>query len=248
MSTKQIAFIIQARMASDRLPGKVLLPLPLTNGKPLLSWIVDELKKTPVHSDIIVATSQAKENDAIDSFCCSKNIYCYRGAENDVLSRFQNIIRNSAYDIVLRFTADNPFVDLNIIEDTISYHIDNHFDFTMTRGMPLGMDVEVVNANILLEIDEYDLSDMDKEHVTLFIKNSDRYAKGIFTPDVRAELQDLRVTVDYPSDYTLASAICSLCDASGSEQGLPLIGKMVGKYPWIFNSNKDNMQKSRLIH
>lgn len=243
MYSKNIAFIIQARMQSNRLPGKVMLPLPLNGEKPLLGWITDELRSSTIRKDIIVATSQNQGDDVIASFCRSNDILCYRGSEQDVLSRFQEIAKRRNYDIVLRFTADNPFVDIGTIEETITYHIEHNVDLTYTSGMPLGLDVEVINGKALLNSGKHNLSGMDKEHATRFIRNEEQYKKGVFKPNIKKELQDLRVTVDYPSDFILASAICSLAATTAAKQGLPLIEEVFEQYPWLFKANKDNIQK-----
>lgn len=231
-------------MQSTRLPGKILLPVPLGNGKPLLKWITDELKLSHFKKDIIIATSQNKENDVLELFCTQNNIQCFRGEEENVLSRFLAIIKQKEYDVIVRLTADNPFVDLPILEHTIAFHHQNKFDYTSTQGLPLGMNFEIISPYTLLDSEHYILSDADKEHVTLFIKNNDQYKKGIFKPQIKKELKDLRLTIDYPSDFTLVSTILSQCN-SDAARGIQLIEQTYRKYEWLFESNSKNFQKKQ---
>jgi len=247
-ANKKIAFIIQARMKSTRLPGKILLPIPLGNGKPLLCWILDELKSSKLENEIIIATSKNIENNILETFCKQQNIQCYRGEEEDVLSRFLAIIKQNEYDVIVRLTADNPFVDLTILEETIAYHLKNEYDYTKTEGLPLGMNFEIVSGKILLGIEKYDLSAADKEHVTLFIRNNSQYKKGVFLPIVNKELKNLRLTVDYASDFTLASTILSLSNNFDSKRGIKLIESVYAQYSWLFESNTMNVQKTQYFN
>lgn len=242
--SQKIAFIIQARMQSERLPGKVMKPLPLVNGKPLLGWIIDTLRSAALpQKNIIVASSKHPANDEIEHFCQAKGISCYRGAENDVLSRFQEIAQKGNYETVLRFTADNPFLDVDIIKDTICYHQKGNYDYTCTSGTPLGMIVEVIKAIPLLRLKKYELSAADKEHVTLYLKRNDNFKKGLFKLNLKKELKDLRLTVDYPSDFLLASTLCDFSLQNNKLKGLPLIETILKTYPWIFKANAENFQK-----
>ncbi|WP_051285440.1 cytidylyltransferase domain-containing protein [Aequorivita capsosiphonis] len=243
MAIKKIAIIIQARMQSTRLPGKVMLPLPLKSGKPLLGWVVDGLQKVALEKVIIVATTQHPEDDAIVSFCQLHKVQYYRGSEKDVLSRYQEITEKGDYEHIVRYTADNPFVDSEIIKNAIDFHIENDFDITYTSGLPLGVHVEIIKRKPLLELTQVELSEMDREHVTLYFLEKEQYKKGNYKPQVNPKLQDLRVTVDYPSDFLVASSILSFSEG-GKDQGISLIEKVYNQYPWIFEANKGNFHKN----
>ncbi|MGO3182953.1 MAG: cytidylyltransferase domain-containing protein [Aequorivita sp.] len=243
MAIKKIAIIIQARMQSTRLPGKVMLPLPLKSGKPLLGWVVDGLQKVTLEKDIIVATTQHPEDDAIVSFCQFNKVQYYRGSEKDVLSRYQEITEKGDYEHIVRYTADNPFVDSEIIKSAIDFHIENDFDITYTTGLPLGVHVEIIKRKPLLELTQVKLSEMDREHVTLYLLEHEKYKKGAYKHQVNPKLQDLRVTVDYPSDFLVASSILGFSEG-GKDQGISLIEKVYNQYPWIFEANKGNFHKN----
>jgi len=240
---KKIAFIIQARMQSTRLPGKILMPLPLGSKKPLLGWIVEELKKSKFQAEITVATSVHPSNDALLPFCEEQSIEIFRGDEEDVLSRFIAIVKKSNYDCVVRLTADNPIIDSNMLDEVITYHFENKFDYTSTNSLPTGMNFEVISSKALLDLENQVVTNSDKEHVTLFIRNNDRYAKGVYQPIVNPELQNLRLTMDYPSDYAMIAAVLTQALYNNKLKGIQLVEETFANYPWLFETNSANFQK-----
>lgn len=244
-SNKKVAFIIQARMKSTRLPGKILLPIPLGNGKPLLSWIIDELKNSKYKGKIIVATSGNLENDVLASFCNLNNIDCFRGKEENVLSRFVAIAKQDKYDCIVRLTADNPIIDIAVLDDTIATHFADNNDYTKTEGLPIGMNFEVISSKALLDIENHPISDADKEHVTLFMRNSGKYKIGVYSPVINPKLKELRLTIDYVSDYSLLATILSQCDGTSDLKGIKIIEETFKTYPWIFETNVTNFQKKQ---
>lgn len=244
-SNKKVAFIIQARMKSTRLPGKILLPIPLGNGKPLLSWIIDELKNSRHQSKIIVATSVNIENNILDSFCKQENVECFRGNEENVLSRFITIAKQQKFDCIVRLTADNPIIDIAILDDTIANHFEDKNDYTRTVGLPVGMNFEVISSKALVDIENHPISDADKEHVTLFVKNSGKYKIGVYSPLIDSELKELRLTIDYASDYSLLATILSQCEKKTDLKGIKIIEETFKRYPWLFETNATNVQKKQ---
>jgi spore coat polysaccharide biosynthesis protein SpsF len=247
LQNKKIAFIIQARMQSTRLPGKILMPMPFSKGKPLLAWIIDELKKSRFNSDIIVATSIKEENDVLKSFCNSNSIGCFRGEEEDVLSRFTAIVKQDNFDCIIRLTADNPILDIALLEKIISHHFENNNDYTFTTVLPTGMNFEVISSKALLDIENHSISNADKEHVTLFIRNSGKYKTEVYNPQVKSRLKELRLTVDYASDYALISLILSQSAANGL-LGVQLVEDTYARYPWLFETNLTNIQKKQFAN
>ena len=243
LSNKKIAFIIQARMQSTRLPGKILLPIPLGNGKPLLSWIIDEVKMSKYKAEIIIATSVNSENDILVSFCEQNQVHCYRGDEEDVLSRFIAIAKNGNYDCIVRLTADNPIIDCAILDETIFHHFNETNNYTSTDGLPTGMNFEVISTKTLLDVENYSLTAADREHVTLFVKNSGKYSLGVYKPRINPLLKTLRLTVDYPSDYALLSSILTQSVSDRNQNGIKLVEKTFNLHPWLFETNSNNFQK-----
>lgn len=241
---QELGIIIQARMGSTRLPGKVLLPLPLQDGKPMLEHIMEGFRRVPISKSIVVATSTDPEDDVIESFCRRYDVECFRGAKDDVLSRYQQLASRKSFSSILRYTADNPFVDPDLVEKAYAFHLKNKADLTITEGLPLGIHLEFMTKTALLNLPEDELSEMDKEHVTFFMKDNPDYKTAIYKADLDSDLQNLRVTVDYPSDYLVASAIISLGKKITEAMGVELISKVFINYPWIFKANSANLQKN----
>ncbi len=240
---KKIAFIIQARMQSTRLPGKILMPLPFGGTTPLLGHIVESIKKSKSNHNITVATSLNVENDVLVSFCENQSIDCFRGSEDDVLSRFTAILEGKNYDLVVRLTADNPFVDSELLDTIILKHIESGADYTATEDLPLGMNFEIVSASVLQSLSSHALTNQEREHVTLFVVNSGLYKVNFIKPIEKETYKALRLTVDYPSDYLVASALFTVHLLSGKSLGLTLIDYCLEKHPWLFEGNQNNFQK-----
>ncbi|SFG62551.1 cytidylyltransferase domain-containing protein [Pedobacter insulae] len=243
----KIALVIQARMRSTRLPGKILLPIPLGSGKPLLSWVIDELKAFSLANDIFIATSTNLENDLLVSYCIDNKIQCYRGEEDNVLSRFISIANMGPYNCIVRLTADNPIIDIDILERVVMRHLNNGNDYTKTEDLPVGMNFEVVATSALLDLQKYKLSLDDEEHVTMFIRNNEQYKKEIYPIADYKHLKGLRLTIDYASDYTLISSLLSQCINDDKLKGIQIVERAFNKYPWIFESNGGNFQKKQYL-
>ena len=132
---RRIGYIIQARMGSSRLPNKVVLPLPFPDGPPLLERIITTLKK--LEGTIVLATSTHKENDALQSLAEKLKINCFRGDEQDVLSRFVKIQRKFDFDIIVRFTADNPLIDVCYLKEAINELLEKEYDEYILNSVSL---------------------------------------------------------------------------------------------------------------
>lgn len=236
----KVLFIIQARMKSTRLPGKILMPIPLSGGQPLLSWIVNALKKSKWNHEIVLATSKNPENDILTQFADESEIACYRGEEDDVLSRFIEISKLFKGDVVVRLTADNPFIDIDLIDETIDLHLKEKSEYTITNGYPIGMNVEVIHPESIVNLETRELTIADKEHVTLFIRNNSN--KQSVLKHVSQEFKNIRLTIDYPSDFVLASSILSFF-TSDEKIDLQKIISIREKFPWLFTINEENIQK-----
>lgn len=233
--------IIQARISSERLPGKVLMPLPYPQGKPLLQWTIDSAKKSRFLNKIIVATSEKSENNIIENFSAEQRILCFRGDEENVLSRFIRLTEEHKFDVVVRLTADNPFLDVSLLDETILTHINNKNDYTSSYGLPLGMNFEIISGKALLSLKNYQLTSQDCEHVTPFILRNEFFKKEkleIYTKG----FENLRLTIDYPSDFALASIIAGLIN-EGTNSVMEQIKSIYRNTSWIFEINNSSLQK-----
>ena len=201
--------IVQARMGSTRLPGKVLMNL---SGKPVLEHVIDRLKQSNYINQVIVATSDNEENEAIFELCGSKNVLCFKGSEDDVLDRFYQACMNfdvNSNDILIRITADCPLIDYEIVDKTIKLHLVENNDYTsntMPCTYPDGLDCEVFNFDILVNAWKNANLSSEREHVTLYIRNHPEiYKLGGLTNDV--DYSDLRWTLDEKEDFVLINEI-----------------------------------------
>lgn len=237
-----IGAIIQARYASIRLPGKVILPLPIVNGKPILEHITETLKRNTLIDNIVIATSDNSENDVIRGLAQTLRVNCLSGSENDVLSRFLSIIKKNNINICVRLTGDNPLVDNNKLTEGIKYLINEDVDYVYTSGLPLGMNFEIFKAEALLKCGEYNLTDKDKEHVTLFLRESGKFKTRTLDFLTDKIILNLRCTIDYPNDYAFMNLLFSIIDYSSNDL-ISEILKAYEKYPWITEINSDNFQK-----
>lgn len=231
-----VGLIIQARMSSTRLPGKVLMPMPFASESNLLGAIVEALATTG--GTVIVATSANKENDPIEQFCNDNAVKCFRGSENDVFSRFHEIQLKESFSTIFRFTADNPFIDLEKLNEFYLRFIDSGMDYGYSKGMPLGMNFEALKGSLLAKINELELSLDEREHVTLAVHNQESFNKTFIQ---LANSANLRMTVDTPIDYAQASLIkLSL----GKKCSLKRILELKNLNPWLFELNKGVIQKN----
>lgn len=238
----KVCFIIQARMNSSRLPGKVLMPIPIIGGKPIIQWIVDELKKSKLDFEIIVASSIDSNNDVLENYCKDNLIKIFRGDENDVLSRFILITKNETPDVVVRLTGDNPIIDITLLEHVIFQHIENKNDYTSTESLPIGMNMEVISPDALISLQNVDTTHSEKEHVTLYFKNHSNFKKQIIRLLEDYRFSKVRLTVDYISDYLVVSQVLQISKTTNIF-GFELISKISEQYNWVYQGNINNIQK-----
>lgn len=179
---QNIVIVIQARMGSTRLPGKVLLDFC---GKPLMKFQIDLLHKYNLVKDIIVATSINNANNELVDYCKKNNINVFRGSEEDVFSRYYLIAQNSKYDHIIRLTGDNPLPNYLILKKAIKYHVNGDYDLTTTRTInknsevisfvPKGQSVDIIKKDTLVSINYSLLSDFEKEHVIPFFYKHNKF-------------------------------------------------------------------------
>jgi spore coat polysaccharide biosynthesis protein SpsF len=205
--------IIQARMGSTRLPGKVLMPLL---GKPMLWHIVKRLRWVD-NLRITVATSDSDTDIPIRNFCINEDIPCFAGSENDVLDRFYRAACCFSADPIIRITADCPFVDPEIITKLLLLYADGDYDHVGVAAgagavildggrYPNGLDAECFSFEALQRAWENAVEQSDREHVTPYMwRISGRFRIGALKAD--KDYSSLRWTVDYEEDFHLVSLI-----------------------------------------
>lgn len=194
--------IVQARMTSTRLPGKVLLPLA---GEPMLVRLLERLRRVQRADGIVIATTTNVTDDPIAAMCAQQGVPCHRGSELDVLSRYADAARLHAADVVVRITSDCPLIDPALIDQLIAVYEEGDSDYVsnmLPPTWPYGMAVEVFSATALAQAHAEATQDAEREHVTPFIYwHPQRYRlRNVASP---VALSHHRWTVDTPEDYEL---------------------------------------------
>ena len=201
-----ILAILQARVSSTRLHGKVLKPIL---GKPMLARQIERIKCSKLIDKLIVATSTDLSDNFIDELCSKEEVACFRGSLDDVLDRFFNTAKPYKPDHIVRLTGDCPLADPVIIDEVISYHLYGGYDYsanTLEPTFPDGMDTEVFKYICLEQAWKEAVLPSQREHVTPFIyQQPDRFKIGNFKNTV--DQSWLRWTVDEPADFELISMI-----------------------------------------
>lgn len=197
--------IIQARMGSTRLPGKVLMKL---SRKPIIAWVVEGGARAKLIDKVIVATTHSKPDDQIVGFCQSERVDFFRGSESDVLGRYVFASRRFASDIVVRLTSDNPFGQAFLFDELITKHISERNDYTYSKGYPLGSACEVFTAQALALISKKTTKDYHREHIgTYFIDNPADFAIGCLEATKEYKFPQIRLTVDTKEDFKTAESV-----------------------------------------
>ena len=166
---------VQARYASKRLPGKVLMKI---SGKPLIEHIIERLKMCENIDKIVLATSKDKRNDALEKTARKIEVDVFRGPELDVLARFCRVIRKYKPRHVVRICADSPLIDPVEIDKIITRHIRKKADYSfnhipaMGNNYPDGIGAEVFKSSLLLSIEKKKTTKKEREHVNEFVWNN----------------------------------------------------------------------------
>ncbi len=200
--SERTIIIVQARMTSTRLPGKVLLPLA---GAPMLTRLLERLRRVQRAQGIVIATTTNASDDPIAELCMQQGVPCHRGSEHDVLSRYADAARLHGADVVVRITSDCPLIDPALIDQVIAAYEEGDSDYVsnmLPPTWPYGMAVEVFSASALAEAHAEASQAAEREHVTPFLYwHPERYRlRNLASP---VDLSRHRWTVDTPEDYDL---------------------------------------------
>lgn len=228
---KSVQIVIQARMGSSRLPGKVLAKLA---DKPMLLHIVKRMKLCRMCDDVVVATTDDVQDDVIEYLCTEKGITVFRGSRDDVLARFYDCALSASADVVVRITGDCPFVCPEMIDKHIRIFLENNYDCISPRsadGLIRGLDNEIFSFSALKRAYKNAKTVSEREHVTLhFYNNEDKFK--IFSPPV-ADIYKLpvRLCVDEYDDLKLIRKIYSKLYKEGSIIGTEDAVKLLKNTP-----------------
>jgi spore coat polysaccharide biosynthesis protein SpsF len=223
--------ILQARMASSRLPGKVMLNI---NGHPMIYWQIRRIQKSKNIGRIVVATSNHESDDLLANYLKSMSVDIFRGQLLDVHSRYLAILKNLPnFKSAIRLTADCPFVMPELIDQMVSIFDKKNCDYfsnTIKPTFPDGLDIEIFNSNSFIENSKRHLTASELEHVTLHLRNKDSNLK-ILSHESEVDLSHLRWTVDYPQDFEFVKGIFSKFVGVETEFDTVDLLKMLMKHP-----------------
>jgi spore coat polysaccharide biosynthesis protein SpsF len=161
-----ILAIVQARMSSSRLPGKVLMDI---EGIPMIGRQIERVRKAHLISEVIVATSVHASDDPLVDYLESIDVKVQRGPLDDVLQRFIEVLDRAQAEDFVRLTADCPLADPDVIDEAIQMFLESKCDYvsnTLVRTYPRGLDVEVTKSKVLRDVAEKNFDQMSREHVT----------------------------------------------------------------------------------
>ena len=211
----KIVAIIQARMGSLRMPGKVLKPIL---GKPMLWHVVERVKRAKLINQVVVATSTNPEDKKLVDFCKTNNIEVFKGSQNDVLDRYFKCAKKYHAKFIVRITADCPLIDPQLIDKLIRKFFKGRYDYigiaigggvvaSKIYRFPQGLDAEIFTFNALRKAWKEAVDPVDREHVSVFIwQNPKQFKLGPALAASR-DYSNYRLTVDWPEDLELARRI-----------------------------------------
>lgn len=238
---KRVA-IVQARYASTRLPGKILKYLPYGGSETVIEQVVKRLKRSDNLDEVIVATTDHKEDDAVVKLCTDKDFRFFRGSMDDVLGRYYSAASESGADIVVRVTSDCPCIDVSVIDDMLLKFDAEYMSNVHPRVLPHGMDAEVFTFDALKEANENAAEKYDREHVTPYImRNAKRL--GYLPPVIGGA--DIRITLDRQEDYTMLCAVYDYLYDDNEFFGLDDILSLFERKPWLKMINECVKQKKQ---
>ena len=201
----KIVALVQARMGSTRLPGKVLKSIV---DKPMIELLLARLSQSSELDEIVVATSEEVQNDKLQLMVESLGYQCTRGSEKDVLHRFYESAKLVGADVIVRITGDCPLVDSVLVNQCIQGYKETNVDYFSninSATYPDGLDIEVMSFESIERANNETDSEFDREHVTPYIRNSDSFSKSSMQHD--KDLSNQRWSVDEPEDLVVVTNI-----------------------------------------
>ncbi len=201
-----MGIIIQARMGSTRFPGKVLKEIET---KTLLEHILFRLEKLKYSCNIIIATSKLEQDNIIEDFCKRNDIDCFRGSEVNVLERYYLCAKQNAFTHIVRLTGDNPFTDIEELDNLIKLHIETKADYSRSfYSLPKGVGAEIFTFEALEKSYNFGTKANHIEHVNEYIEeNEDKFKIEELKVNIEKNRPDISLTVDTLDDYKKACFI-----------------------------------------
>lgn len=233
-----VAVIVQARLGSTRLPGKVL---HVIEGKTVLEHVVEKIRRSRHKHQLIIAIPDEKTDNLLEEACLTLGVRCYRASQNNVLERYYLAAKHVNANIVVRVTSDCPLLDTDLLDEMLDHFLTHeHCDYlsnTIKRTYPRGMDIEIFTFEALSKAYQLANTNPEKEHVTPYIYQHPEQFR-IITHYTNSDDSDLRVTLDTVEDLRVISILIA--------EGKTTLGSIISflrKNPEIVAINKSVQQK-----
>jgi spore coat polysaccharide biosynthesis protein SpsF len=229
----KIVAVIQARMESSRLPGKILLKLA---GKPMLDHVIERLKQSRLIDFICVATTTNPKDDTLISYLKKKKIPYFRGSEDDIVSRLYHAGLKYKADVLVRVFGDCPLMDPGLIDKMIKRFIKAKADFATTAYFS-GISAEVYRLRVLKEIFDKADDPFYRQFPRDYVKNNSRIKMITLSP--LQNLSHIRLSVDYPEDVKVVTQAIKDLSSQKGIFGVEEIVEYYQKNKSLFNKNID---------
>jgi len=246
-TTPKVVVIIEARMGSSRLPGKVLKDV---NGTPALERLISRLKFCKKVDEIVVATTTSEKDDILVAWAAKNNVSYFRGSEDDVLQRVADASQEYNADLIVEITGDCILTDYSVIDQAVQTFLVNSCDVVTNCGeylsYPMGVYAQVFRAKDLIWVAD-NISDMAvREHVSLyFYENPDSYKILNLVAPTEVAFPDWRLQLDYPEDLELLIEIYKRLEPLyGDNFGLNEISVLLRDNSKLLSINSHCVEKS----
>ena len=207
----KILIVIQARIGSTRLPGKVMIPLA---GKPLLCRMYERVAAANVPKEIVIATTMEREDDEVEAICKEFGMNCFRGHETDLLDRHYKATIDFGARHIAKIPSDCPLICPNVIDRVAGFYSSNHDKYDYVSNLhpatyPDGQDVEIMSIRILEQAWKESSKNFEREHTTPYIwENPEKFRSGNVEWETGLDFSmSHRMTIDYPEDYEFIKAV-----------------------------------------
>jgi spore coat polysaccharide biosynthesis protein SpsF (cytidylyltransferase family) len=236
--------IIQARMNSTRLPGKILMRV---RDKTILEYVLIRVRQAQNIDKIVIATTDRKEDDATENLCKEINADCYRGSENDVLDRFYQAAKKYEADTIIRITGDCPLLPPEIIGQLLDKFNEGNFDMVSSGpSFAEGFDCEIFSFK-MLELAARSASKIsEREHVTLYLHTHPEVCKKCVVEN-KTDDSKYRVVVDEPRDFEVVKTIIENLYSRDPYFTADDVKKFLDMHPEVAQINSDIVRNEGLI-
>ena len=239
-----IGAIIQARMGSTRLPGKIMKDL---SGQPLLWHVNERTKWCRGVDEIVLASTVNEKDDVLESFADDNDVKFFRGSEEDVLGRYLGAGKKYNIDLIIRITSDCPLIDPRTVDKLIEKHIESGADYssnTLERTYPRGLDAEVFSIALLEEVDKVATERFQREHVTpYFYQKPSKFKLNNLPAEKKLHRPKYRLCVDTIEDFELMKIIYDRLYNPPDIVDIKKVIDLLDKEPDIAQINKAIEQK-----